>query len=510
MRPHPAAVRPIRLLLNGEAIDVGDIGPTCSLLSWLREARHLAGTKEGCAEGDCGACTVVVAELDAAAAEGVRLAAINACIQFLPALDGKAVFTVEGLRSPTGGLHPVQQAMVDCHASQCGFCTPGFVMSLWALYEDVQANGPATPTRLQNALGTALSGNLCRCTGYRPILDAGERMFDLPLQAIDRAALADALRAIQTDTPLDRVHAEGRFRAPRTLDALLAARAESLAATVLAGCTDIGLWVNKQFRPVTDLLYIGAIEELKRIDTDNHRLRIGAGATLSAAWAALVQHWPQLSEMAERFASVPIRNAGTLGGNVANGSPIGDSMPALIALGAQVELANVRRARRLPLEALYLDYMKNAMAADEILVAIEVPLPQAGQQVRSYKIAKRFDSDISAVCAAFALTLATDSAGRAHIQDARIAFGGMAATPRRASAAEAALAGQPWCEGSVRAAMTALATDYTPLDDLRASAEYRQTVARNLLWRFWLETRPDAPLPVSTTQVFALRQEGAA
>ena len=493
------ASRPIRLLLNGKPIDAAETPPTLSLLSWLREARGLCGTKEGCAEGDCGACTVVVGELDPAAPDGVKLASINACIQLLPALDGKAVFTVEGIRPPSGELHPAQQAMVDCHGSQCGFCTPGFVMSLWAQYTAAQ---PERARPSSTALRSALSGNLCRCTGYRPILEAGERMFELPAVAFDRAALADSLRALQCDTALELRHPDGRFRAPRTLDALLAARAEAPGATVLAGCTDIGLWVNKQFRPVDDILYLGAVDELKRIELRADALRIGAGASLSAAWAALVSHWPPLAEMAERFASLPIRNAGTLGGNVANGSPIGDSMPVLIALGARVELVSVRGRRQLALDAFYPDYMKTVMAPDEILSAIEVPLPTPGQVLRSYKIAKRFDSDISAECAAFALQL--DGTG-AHIETARIAFGGMAATPRRAPAAEAAFTGRIWNEDTVRAAMAALASDYAPLSDLRASAEYRQKLAHNLLWRFWLETRPIDPLPTTATQVFALR-----
>ena len=501
----PAASRPLRLLLNGEPIEVRAPLPTLSLLSWLRETRGLCGTKEGCAEGDCGACTVVVGELDTNAPAGVKLTSINACIQFLPALDGKAIFTVEGIRPSAASLHPAQQAMVDCHGSQCGFCTPGFVMSLWALYLAAQHRGerPTAPE-----LRSALSGNLCRCTGYRPILEAGERMFDQPLAAFDRAALAEALHVLQRTTALELNHAASRYRAPRSLDALLAARAESPGATILAGCTDIGLWVNKQFRALTDMVSITSIDELKRIDTQAGTLRIGAGVTLSAAWAALVHHWPQLHEMAERFASLPIRNAGTLGGNIANGSPIGDSMPVLIVLGARVELASVRGRRSLALEALYLDYMKNAIAADEVLTAIELPLPRSGQLCRSYKVAKRFDSDISAVCAAFALQLQGEGEA-VRIADARIAFGGMAATPRRAPAAEAALNGQPWSENTARAAMAALAKDYTPLSDMRASAAYRQKLAHNLLWRFWLETRPQDALPAHATQVFALRAEEA-
>ncbi|CAH1745400.1 Xanthine dehydrogenase, iron-sulfur cluster and FAD-binding subunit A [Thauera humireducens] len=501
-----APSRPIRLLLNDEAVEVADCAPSRSLLAWLRESRGLPGTKEGCAEGDCGACTVVVGELDPSAPDGVRLAALNACIQFLPALDGKAVFTVEGIRAANGGLHPAQQAMIDCHGSQCGFCTPGFVMSLWAHYTNASAEASRPPTE---AARSALSGNLCRCTGYRPILDAAQRMFELPAAAFDRAALRDRLRSLDTGAPLDLHHPAGRFRAPRTLDALLAARAESPDATLLAGCTDIGLWVTKQLRDLADVIHLGAVDELKRIDVHDGRLRIGAGASLTAAWSALVAHWPQLAEIAERFASPPIRNAGTLGGNVANGSPIGDSMPALIALGASVELASVRGRRRLPLEALYMGYRQTAMMPDELLATIEVPLPDAGQVFRSYKLAKRFDSDISAVCAAFALRFApAASSAVQRIDDARIAFGGMAATPRRAAIAEAALAGQPWCEATVRAAMAALDADYAPLTDLRASADYRRRVARNLLWRFWLETRPQAPLPGTATRVSALR-EGA-
>jgi len=502
----PAAPpRPVRLLLNGNAVEIADCAPTRSLLTWLRESRGLCGTKEGCAEGDCGACTVVVGELDPAAPDGVRLASLNACIQFLPALDGKAVFTVEGIRAADGGLHPAQQAMIDCHGSQCGFCTPGIVMSLWAHYTN--ASGDA-PRPAPEAARSALSGNLCRCTGYRPILDAAQRMFELPATPFDRAALRGRLHSLDTSAPLDLPHPTGRFRAPRTLDALLAARAESPDATLLAGCTDVGLWVTKQLRDLDDILYLGAVDELKQIDVQAERLRIGAGASLTAAWVALVGHWPQLAELAERFASPPIRNAGTLGGNLANGSPIGDSMPALIALGASVELASVRGRRCLPLEALYVGYKQQAMASDEILTTIEVPLPKAGQVFRSDKIAKRFDSDISTVCAGFALHLEPGEGDVPRIVKARIAFGGMAATPRRAAAAEGALTGQPWCEDTVRAAMAALDADYTPQTDLRASADYRRRVARNLLWRFWLETHPEHPLPATATRVSALR-EGA-
>jgi xanthine dehydrogenase small subunit len=484
----------IRFVLNGKVVAAAAVPPTKSVLNFLREDLRCTGTKEGCAEGDCGACTVVVGEL---AGGDVAMRTVNACIQFVPALDGKALFTVEHLRQRNGELHPVQQAMVDCHGSQCGFCTPGFVMSLWALYVEHEAAG-TRPTL--GELRSSLTGNLCRCTGYRPILEAGLQMLDLPKVPFDRDALAQQLRSIARSESLAYGHGGRRFFAPRTLSDLLDLRAARPQATILAGNTDVGLWVTKQLRELPDILYIGNVDELKTIGEGDGKIRIGAGVSLTDAYRALARHYPELTEMWERFASPPIRNAGTMGGNVANGSPIGDSMPGLIALGATVTLRNRERARTLPMEDLYVAYMKKAMAADEILEAIEVPLPAKapGLRFRTYKLSKRFDSDISAVCAAFAIDLDGD-----RIRRARVAFGGMAATPKRAPAAEAALTGATWNEATARGAMDALGTDYTPLGDMRASADYRRQTAQNLLYRFFLETRPDDPLPAGQSSVFA-------
>ena len=489
--------RPIRFVHRGQLMTVADAPATRTVLQYLREDLHCTGTKEGCAEGDCGACTVVVGELDEHGELALRN--VNACIQFLPTLDGKALFTVEDLkpiaRTAGCGLHPAQEAMVECHGSQCGFCTPGFVMSLWHSYERHRAGG-TVPSRQE--LADALAGNLCRCTGYRPILDAGQRMFDLPAVPFDRAPVVEALRGIAPAEGAELATRGGRFFAPRTLDELAGLREILPLARLLAGSTDVGLWVTKQRRELGDIIYLGDVAELRRIETRDGTLHIGAGATLEAAWGALVAHYPTLAELWLRFASPPIRHAGTLGGNVANGSPIGDSPPALIALDARIELRRGQRVRTMPLADFYLDYMKNALESGEFVQGLEVPLPAAGQQVRGYKISKRFDSDISAVCLGLSITLEGERVG-----DLRIAFGGMAATVRRAPRAEAAVRGQPWTEATARAAMAALAEDFQPLTDMRASAAYRMKVAQNLLLRGWMETRPHAPLAASQTLVWS-------
>jgi xanthine dehydrogenase small subunit len=405
-------------------------------------------------------------------------------------------------------LHPVQQAMVDCHGSQCGFCTPGFVMSLFASYERHGAD-QTVPTRQQ--LADELSGNLCRCTGYRPILDAGQRMFDLPVASLDTAPVVAALQAFRESADADhgftysapRLLASGSrvdtFHAPRTLDALADLLVANPKARLLAGSTDIGLWVNKLFRDVGELIYVGDIDEMKTIDDLDGTLHIGAAASLEDAWTALVARHPELQDVWLRFASLPIRNAGTLGGNVANGSPIGDSMPALLALGAEVVLRHGAKTRTLPLDAFYLGYQKTALAAGEFVAALRVPRPGGTLRFRTYKVSKRYDQDISAVCAAFALHI--DDSGT--IREARVAFGGMAATPKRAVQTEAALTGATWDEATARQAMNVLAADYQPLTDMRASSAYRLKVARNLLWRCYLETRDDAPLALFDVNVFA-------
>jgi xanthine dehydrogenase small subunit len=427
---------------------------------------------------------------------------VNSCIQFTPTLDGKALFTVEDLQQAGGALHPVQQALVECHGSQCGFCTPGFAMSLWGMY--LKQDGQGCPSRRE--IDDTLSGNLCRCTGYRPIIDAARRMGELPRVDFDREALAATLRGLQREAgavfSFRSSFGDQTFHAPRTIDELAAARAAHPQAVLLAGSTDVGLWVTKQMRELTDIIWLGHVAELKTVAELEGVLEIGAGVTLNDAYAAACRHHPELGEMWQRFASLPIRNAGTLGGNVANGSPIGDSMPWLIALGASVVLRGQAGERELALEDFYLGYQQKDLQPGEFVRALRIPHARAGVAFRTYKLAKRFDQDISAVCAAFAFDLGTELE-EGVVRAARIAFGGMAATPKRAARAEAALQGRRWDEAALLDAIAALAQDYAPLSDMRASSAYRLQAAQNLLRRYWFETRPENPLPADALNVFA-------
>ena len=473
------ASREIRFFHRGQVVRLADVAPTRSVLDWLREDRRCSGTKEGCNEGDCGACTVVVGELPAhtdspaRAARGLRLRPVNACIKFMPSLHGKALFTVEDLRGPHG-LHPAQQALVDCHGSQCGFCTPGFAMTLWSSYENHCAAG-TRPDRAQ--LADELAGNLCRCTGYRPILDAGARMFDHAPAVLDTAPVIAALRAIADGAP---------GGAPRTLAELARRYAATPDARLVAGGTDVGLWVTKQFRDLGELISVSEIDELKTITHDAGALRIGAGASLEAAWAALAERAPALTQAWRRFGSPPIRHAGTLGGNVANGSPIGDSAPVLMALDAAVELRQAERVRRC--RSTPSTPATRPIAWKRASSFRPSSCPRRRSRVAFGRTRSASASTPTSPPSSPALAIALDGE---RVVDVRLVFGGMAAVVKRAATAEAVLCGQPWSTATLAAAQAALARDFTPLDDMRATAAYRLRVAQNLLQRLWLETRPD-------------------
>lgn len=478
----------IRFILDGEVVTVNNAEPTQSVLQYLREDLHRTGSKEGCAEGDCGACTIVIAEV---INNQVQFKATNACIQFLPTLHGKALFTVESLKQADGSLHPVQQSMVDYHGSQCGFCTPGFIMSLFARYQD------DTPVNREN-LENILSGNLCRCTGYKPIIEAGMHMQNYSTikdHQINSAQLLNQLNTLSSDQTISLQ--EGQYYAPTSLQTLADLYLQHPEATILAGGTDVGLWVTKQLHNLNPVIYLGNVTELKNITTTSDDIEIAAAVSLEDAFACLSKPYPELSELFRRFASMPIRHVGTLVGNIANGSPIGDSMPALICIGARIKLRRGSQTRELALQDLYIDYQKNVMLPGEFIESVLIPERDAHLKLKSYKLSKRFDQDISAVCAAFSMRLDGD-----RVKHITIAYGGMAAIPKRAVITENFILGKPWSEDTVRQSMALLTQDYTPLTDMRASANYREQSAAHLLYRFYLESRPKNPLPSDQVNVF--------
>jgi xanthine dehydrogenase small subunit len=473
----------LRFLLGDRLVEIDQCDPTLTVLDWLRLDQRMTGTKEGCAEGDCGACTVVVGRLDRGK---LRYEAINACIRFLPTLDGCQLLTVEHLKAADGSLHPVQQAVVECHGSQCGFCTPGFVMSLLALRLN-----EAEPSigRIEDAL----AGNLCRCTGYEPIIAAGRRMDEIAPREADRflgerEAVAVRLAELNDPETLVLRGEAGSFHAPATIEALANLFAAHPQATLVAGATDVGLWVTKAMKRLDPVIYLGRIEALRTISDEGDHLRFGAMAGHIDVRTALAALSPQLDELMRRFGGEQVRNAGTIGGNIANGSPIGDLPPALIALDATLTLARHTEAgierRSIPLESFFIEYRKQDRHPGEFVEAVLVPKLSDGVLFHASKVSKRFDEDISAVCGAFRLMLGSDG----RISEARLAYGGMAGIPKRAAAAEAALIGRPWDNAAVAAAIAALPQDFTPLDDMRASAQYRLKIAGNLLRRFLIET----------------------
>lgn len=486
----------IRIVRRGRIVEIDDIGPTETLLDYLRLRERATGTKEGCNEGDCGACTVVIGEWQ----DGrVVYRPVNSCIQFLGAMDGKEIVTVEDIAWPDGRLHPVQQAIVDAHGAQCGFCTPGIVMSLFALYHQEGREGP--PPR--DEIVTALAGNLCRCTGYRPIVDAA-------LAAMAAPPADRFVEAMPQTAGLLQFLADGQdvfigsnsafFAAPASLSALAQLVMKYPEATLLAGGTDVGLKVTKGLRPISQVIHVGRVAALRQIEDVGDALILGAGVTYEDAAPAFADLDPDLGELIRRLGSRQVRAVGTIGGNIANGSPIGDMPPALIALGATLELAHGEDGRALPLEDYFIAYGKQDRQPGEFVAGLLVPKLMPNQVFRAYKITKRFDEDISAVMGAFRFTI-----DDGVITEARIAFGGMAATPKRALSAEARLVGaQPARAASWGAAIEALGEDYAPISDMRASAAYRMETAKALLAKALVEC---AGAPTSRTRVIGRREE---
>ncbi|RDE10089.1 xanthine dehydrogenase small subunit [Pelagibacterium lacus] len=471
----------IRFYLNGELVILDDVAPDLTILDYLRVNAMLRGTKEGCAEGDCGACTVLVGRLtgEDGGEEKLQYQAINSCIRFLATLDGCDLVTVDHLSTPDGALHPVQEAMVDKHGSQCGFCTPGFVMALYAMWlNGTHADRESVLLNLQN--------NLCRCTGYRPIVDAALSISDYgnvdddPLVRSSAEALA-RLRDLKDGKRVVIESANGRLFLPADADDLAAILAEHPEATIAAGTTDVGLWVTKMMRSIAPVVFIGHLDDLRGITVTPDAVEFGATVTYEDARPAVESHFPALVALWDRIAGTQIRNMGTICGNIANGSPIGDTPPPLIALGAEIVLrkGNVRRAVRL--EDFFIAYGRQDRQPGEFVESVRIPRPDPQRLFATYKVSKRRDEDITAVLGAFNLRIEDGV-----VREAAIAYGGMAGIPCRARRVEAALLGQPWTLATVERAMTAYEDDFQPLSDWRASADYRMTVARNLLMRFYL------------------------
>ena len=474
------STRPIRFLKRGDLVSLANVPPDRTLLEVLREDLGSTATKEGCGEGDCGACVVVLGEQ----VDGkLSFKAVNSCIRLAHSVDGMSVWTAEDIAADNGQLHAVQEAMLQCHGSQCGFCTPGFVMSLFAMYQNHSCKGQAISRELAQA---ELSGNLCRCTGYRPILDAAQMLDALPLQRLNEVEVLQKLEHIThkyiglEDNSADKFG----YQSPVILQDLLELRSKQPGAQIVAGTTDVGLWVTKQHRQFDQIIDVTRVAELRRIEDYPHHIAIGAAVTLNDAFNALIKDRPLLRDFAARFAGLPVRNSGTLGGNVANGSPIGDSMPLLIALGAHVVLMSVRGHRHMPLEQFYTGYRQNVLAADEVLAWIKVPKPTPDEFVRIYKISKRFDDDISAICLGLKLEI-----NGGIVTKVSIGVGGVAATPVRAIKTEAYCLGKNWSKATVDHLKTVLRAEFSPISDMRASNVYRTQLLGHLLERFWLESQ---------------------
>ena len=475
----------VRFVLDGQIVEAVGVRRTTTLLDHLREKLHRTGTKEGCAEGDCGACVVMVGELNAQG-NGIDYVAVNSCIQLLPSLDGKSVKTVESLKNADGSLHPVQKEMIECHGSQCGFCTPGIVMSLVNL---VQTN--PSPNRQQ--ITDSLSGNLCRCTGYKPIIEAAEKACQRKagLKLDDRAdigLLKDIQRAKTPTLSLDgeiivqpvvRTKKGNEFVSPATIAEVADYLQKNPTTTLLAGSTEIGLQVNKQYTRPEHIMYLGNVSELRQVKDSPQSWRIGAMVSLEQVLDLVRNAYPDFAEVLRRFGSPPIRSTATLAGNIANGSPIGDSMPCLMALGSTLVLRRGDKTRTVALDQFYTGQKKNVLQAGEFIEAIELPKPAAGQVFRAHKVSKRFEQDISATCAAIRYTLE-----QGRLKGVRLAYNGLAPSPCRAPQLEKVLEGKAPADVQAAQLDAAIAASFTARDGLRATWTYRSLVARNLVLDF--------------------------
>jgi xanthine dehydrogenase small subunit len=475
----------VQFVLDGKIVEINfdsssQLTPTTTVLNYLRSLPQHRGVKEGCAEGDCGACTVVIGELNTDISINYR--AVDSCLVFLPMLHGKQLITVENLKNAAGDLHPVQQAMVDMHGSQCGFCTPGIVMTLFALYK----NG-RKPSK--GDISEALAGNLCRCTGYEPVLKAaaaacdgtGKDQFSADESRIIRLLNSISRESISISTK------EQRYDQPASVDECLGLKEKYPEAILINGATDVALRVTKKFELLPHIIDCSRVKELLTIAKDDGKITIGAGVRLSEVMETVQSDFPALHEMLTVFAAQQIRNVATLGGNIGTASPIGDTLPVLIAYGASIILKSRRGQRTVPADAFVKGYRKTECRPDELIAAVVLPRPSAESRVRTYKVSKRRDLDIATVSAAFRVDLGKNGI----VNDITLAYGGMAECTKRSVSAEAFLKGKHWERGQIEEARRLIDADFNPISDVRGSAEFRRVAARNLLLKFWSETNSE-------------------
>ena len=465
----------IKFVWKNKIYSINEPDPNETILNYVRLKLKKTGTKEGCAEGGCGACTVVLGELKN---NNIIYKAINSCISFVPSLEGKQLILVEDLVKKNGTLHPVQDAMIKYHGSQCGFCTPGFVMSLFAMYKNFSSYS-------NEKIYDSISGNLCRCTGYRPIVDAAKslnKVSKLDQFYNNRKKTLKLLKKIDSKN-LSIKNGNKKYFSPKNINQLKKIIKKNPNSIFLSGATDLSLQVTKERKEINNIISLNSIKELKFIKKKNGNIEVGASTSLKEFELFIKRYYPDFNLILKRYGSDQIRNVGTIAGNIATASPIGDTLPLLLSLDAKIVLQKISNKTVLPLKKFFISYRKTRLKKGEFIHSIIIPIFK-NNIFKAYKISKRVDDDISTVCASFNLEIINNK-----IKSVKIAYGGMAPIPKRAINCEKTLVNSSLSEESFNKAMKKLEMDFAPIDDMRASKSYRMEIAKNLLIKCFLEIK---------------------